>query len=196
MSKKRPIPKAKLETLSKMFQIEEEYFQKELNEVEKIEIQLDYLRRLSNKEAFKMPDFIVDDDGNKHKVMKWIDPYEDERRLLQREYAIETVILQLRSSLYSELYNPEFFGDKNYLWILQELSSFFMETSPEGWSDERKETWVDQQKKRASALRMLLNYFNHFKIEHEQFMREQSLMDDDLHDFVRKHDLIRSKNEL
>ncbi|MGF9912692.1 hypothetical protein ABEX47_17865 [Paenibacillus ehimensis] len=63
LSKKRPIPKAKLEALSELFHIEEELFTKELNEVEKIQIQLEYLRRLSKRDSFEVPDFFTDDDG-------------------------------------------------------------------------------------------------------------------------------------
>ncbi|MEK5174578.1 helix-turn-helix transcriptional regulator [Heyndrickxia sp. FSL W8-0496] len=46
----QPIPKKHLKTLSKYFNVKEEYFQKELSEAEKIEIRISKLRQQKNEE--------------------------------------------------------------------------------------------------------------------------------------------------
>lgn len=51
LSRRRPIPKAKLEALSKLFKLEAEYFQKELSKIEEIELRLDYLDRISRRQS-------------------------------------------------------------------------------------------------------------------------------------------------
>lgn len=190
LSKKRPIPIAKLESLSKMFGIKEEYFVKELNEVEKIEIQLEYLRRKSKKESYQMPDFIEDDEGNEVEIFRWIDPYEDERRMLYRELEIEMVILHLRSSLYTELYDQENDQSDRILKTMQYLSHLFDEFAPDDWDEKKKDIWNQKKEKRLTALEYLTYYLREYKKGEEQFCRGQDVLDDGVFDFVVEHDLL------
>lgn len=196
LSKKRPIPKAKLEALSKMFHIDEEFFEKELTEVEKIQIQMEYLRRRSKKDSFQIEDVATDPDGNEHEYLRWIDPYEDERRLLNHELEIEMVILNLRASLYTELYDSEsYYSNYRFLEILQRLSKMLDESAKDDWNEERKKKWNKQKGTRISALQTVIYYLGSVKKEHGQFMRGQDAIDDDVYDFTVKHDLLRSKKD-
>lgn len=63
LSKRRPIPNSKLEALSRLFKLEVEYFQKELTKIEEIELQLEYLNRVSKKDSFEIPDYFTDADA-------------------------------------------------------------------------------------------------------------------------------------
>ncbi|WP_308638990.1 helix-turn-helix domain-containing protein [Paenibacillus silvisoli] len=191
LSNKRPIPKAKLEALSKLFKIEEEYFTKELNEVEKIQIQKEYLRRLSRRESFEMPDFITDDDGVTHEYTRWVDPYEDERRMLDQELQIEALILSLRSMLYTELYANNISDVRRTLETLERLSELFDEELPEDLNESEQRDWLQRQNKRMSAIRSLIYYMVIPQRGFGQFMRGQDAIDDDIYDLIVKHDLKR-----
>ncbi|WP_338593220.1 helix-turn-helix transcriptional regulator [Paenibacillus sp. Y5S-9] len=108
LSKKRPIPQSKLEALSKMFGIDEVYFQKELSEVEKIEIEINYLNRLSKRDSVQVPIQIIDEEGIKHEVFEMFDPHEQVIRAMHEELAIQKLILRLRGVLYNESMTSEF----------------------------------------------------------------------------------------
>ncbi|WP_433752317.1 helix-turn-helix domain-containing protein [Paenibacillus amylolyticus] len=108
LSKKRPIPQSKLEALSKMFGIDEVYFQKELSEVEKIQIEINYLNRLSKRDSVQVPIQIIDEEGIKHEVFEMFDPHEQVIRAMHEELAIQKLILRLRGVLYNESMTSEF----------------------------------------------------------------------------------------
>ncbi|XOK63022.1 hypothetical protein ACJ7K1_07825 [Paenibacillus elgii] len=193
LSKKRPIPKAKLEALSKLFHIEEELFTKELNEVEKIQIQLEYFRRLSKRDSFKVPDFFTDDDGVEHEYLVWVDPYEDTRRMLTKDLQIETVILNLRSALYDELYEDDFYKGSPLLDMLERVSELFDENVPESLDADEQVKWTQRQDKRMSALRFLVYYLVVPMFGSGQFQRGSDAIDDDIYDLCVKHDLLSKK---
>ncbi|WP_135552691.1 hypothetical protein [Paenibacillus cymbidii] len=190
LSKKRPIPKAKLETLSKWFQIDEIYFTKELNEVEKIQIQADYLRRLSKRDRFEITDTHTDDDGTEYEYVRWVDPYEDERRLLHQELAIETVILQLRSALYQERYEQQLHnGSSPILVTLERIATLYGGSVTDSWDDTRKQAWQRLQADRKTALDSLLYYMTVPQDGFGPFLRGKDILDDDLFDLTEKHQL-------
>jgi len=192
LSKKRPIPKTKLEALSALFKIEEEFFTKELNEVEKIQIQLEYLRRLSNQDSYEMPDFFTDNDGARQEYLRWVDPYEDERRMLEHELQIETVILNLRSTLYTELYERnDYSGKHRILETVERLSELFHETMPSDLEEAEQAKWTVQREKRMSALQWLVYYLVVPQLGFGQFQRGHDAIDDDIYDLIAKHDLFR-----
>ncbi|MFD0677389.1 MULTISPECIES: hypothetical protein [unclassified Paenibacillus] len=194
LSKKRPIPKAKLEALSAMFKIEEEFFTKELNEVEKIQIQLEYLRRLSKRDSFEMPDIFTDDEGVQQEYLRWVDPHEDERRMLAQELQIETVILNLRSTLYTELYEHDFYrGRYRILETLERLSELLDEMLPENLTEAEQTKWTERKDKRMSALQWLVYYLVMPQRGLGQFQRGNDAIDDDIYDLSVKHDLLRNK---
>lgn len=190
LSKKRPIPKAKLEALSALFKIEEEWFTKELNEVDKIQIQLEYFRRLSKRDAFEMPDFFTDHDGVKQEYTRWVDPYEDERRMLTQELQIETVILNLRSALYSELYEHDFYKRTRMQELFERLAELFNKTIPDNLDEADHVRWTQQQDKRMSALSSLVYYMVVPELGFGQFQRGSDAIDDDIYDFCAKHNLL------
>ncbi|MEJ3717222.1 MULTISPECIES: helix-turn-helix transcriptional regulator [Paenibacillus] len=126
LSKKRPIPKSKLEALSKMFGIDEEYFHKELNEVEKVQIELEYLNRLSKKNSMLIPDVVQDDEGIQHEIMVMFDPHEHEIRAKHEELALQKLLLRLKGILYNESFLSDFSLDHHFN-LLKEVCNFLEE---------------------------------------------------------------------
>lgn len=105
---KRKIPSSKIDDLARLFKLEKYFFQKELTEVEKIEIELNYLNRLSKRDTLEIPIQITDEDGIEHEVFEKFDPHEGDIRAKQEELGIQKVILRLRGVLYNESITSEF----------------------------------------------------------------------------------------
>jgi transcriptional regulator with XRE-family HTH domain len=156
LSKRRPIPKAKLEALSKLFKLEADYFQKELTKIEEIELRLDYLDRISNRDSFEIPDYFTEADGTEHEYTRSIDPYEEEKRMIYDELKIEKIILRLQGVLYDELYSVDK-GNKGYE-ILERTSNVLNESVTNNLNVEQQLEWESKHDRRIEALRSMM-YF-------------------------------------
>ncbi|MEF2245381.1 helix-turn-helix domain-containing protein [Paenibacillus sp. IITD108] len=190
LSRRRPIPKAKLEALSQLFRIEEDFFQKELTKVEEIELRLDYLRRESKRDSFEVEDVIADDDGKEYGYTKIIDPHEDEWRMATEELKIEKVILTLQGELYNELYELDR-GNKAYE-IIERMTNVLNESVPLGLDDEQQLQWERKHDNRIEALRSMMYFmgitgFFVWDEEEESFHNE-------LFKLLKKHDLLWMKD--
>ncbi|MGO4548548.1 helix-turn-helix domain-containing protein [Paenibacillus sp. 2TAB23] len=190
ISKRRPIPKAKLEALSQLFKIEEGFFQKDLTKVEEIELRLDYLRRISKRDLFEVEDIITDDDGKEYEYTRLIDPHEDEWRMATEELKIEKVILTLQGELYNELYELDR-GNKA-LEVVERLSNVLNEAVPSRLDAEQQLQWERKHDKRIEALRSMMYFmgitgFSVWDEEEESFHKE-------LFKLLKKHDLLWMKD--
>ncbi|MDQ8734834.1 helix-turn-helix transcriptional regulator [Paenibacillus sp. LHD-38] len=189
LSKRRPIPKAKLEALSKLFNLEAEYFQKELTKIEEIELRLDYLNRSSKRDSFEIPDYFTDTDGNEHEYTRSIDPYQEEKRMIYDELKIEKIILTLQGDLYHELYDPEQ-GNKAYE-ILERASNVLNESVPNNLDAEQQLQWYRKHDKRIEALRSMMYFMDitGFAVWDE----EEESFHNELFKLLKKHDLLWMK---
>lgn len=99
-SGRRPIPADKRAMLTKLFRIDEEFFtKKELTEVEKIKIEIDYLERVSKRDSFEIEQTILDDRGNEHQTYSWHNPYEGDLRYKYHQLACEELFQKVRGIL-------------------------------------------------------------------------------------------------
>ena len=105
---KRKIPSSKIDDLARLFKMDKQLFQKELTEVDKIEIELNYLNRLSKRDTMEIPIQIIDEEGNEHEVFEMFDPHDQDIRVKLEELAIQKLILRLRGVLYNESMISEF----------------------------------------------------------------------------------------
>ncbi|MFD2115089.1 helix-turn-helix domain-containing protein [Paenibacillus yanchengensis] len=189
LSKRRPIPRAKLEALSKLFNLEAEYFQKELTKIEEIELRLDYLNRSSKRDSFETPDYFTDTDGNEHEYTRSIDPYQEEKRMMYDELKIEKIILTLQGDLYHELYNPDQ-GNKAYE-ILGRVSNVLNESVPNDLDAEQQLQWDRKHDKRIEALRSMMYFMDitGFAVWDE----EEESFHNELFKLLKKQDLLWMK---
>ncbi|MBD8839445.1 helix-turn-helix transcriptional regulator [Paenibacillus sp. CFBP 13594] len=91
---KRNISSSKIDELAALFKLDKHLFQKELTEVEKIEIELDYLNRLSKRDVMLVPE--SNDTYNPHSDMI-------ESKL--RELENNKLLLRVKRLLYSNSSN-------------------------------------------------------------------------------------------
>ncbi|MBE3650483.1 helix-turn-helix domain-containing protein [Paenibacillus polymyxa] len=123
---KRKIPPTKIEDLAELFKLDKQLFQKELTEVDKIEIELNYLNRLSKRDSMMVPDEIVDDEGIQHEIMVMFDPHEHEIRAKHEELALQKLLLRLKGVLYNESFLSDFSLDHHFN-LLKEVCNFLEE---------------------------------------------------------------------
>ncbi|NEW04708.1 helix-turn-helix domain-containing protein [Paenibacillus sp. SYP-B3998] len=123
-SGRRPIPKDKLPLVSKLFRIDEEYFKKkELTEVEKIKIEINYLERLSKRDTEQIPDTYTDDEGNQHETYFWYNPHEGELRYKYEELAYEELVLRIKRILTHDFaLDMEYQRTRNHFHVVKELT--------------------------------------------------------------------------
>ncbi|WP_340032536.1 helix-turn-helix transcriptional regulator [Paenibacillus sp. FSL K6-1122] len=91
---KRKISSSKIDELATLFKLDKHLFQKELTEVEKIEIELDYLNRLSKRDAMLVPE------GN-----DTYNPHSDVIESKLRELENNKLLLRVKRLLYSNSSN-------------------------------------------------------------------------------------------
>lgn len=189
LSKRRPIPKAKLEALSKLFKLEAEYFQKELTKIEEIELRLDYLNRISKRDSFEIQDFFTDTDGTEHEYTRSIDPYEDEWRMASEELKIERAILTLQGELYHELYGMD--RSNRVFEIVERISNVLNETVPNDLDAEQQQQWERKHDKRIEALRSMMYFMGitGFAVWNE----EEESFHNELFKLQKKYDLLWMK---
>lgn len=122
ISTRRTITNQNLEKLSNLFKLDERYFSEKLNEVEKIEIEIIYLNRLSKKESYQDSYMDSDDAGNEYEAVIWIDPYENELRMKYEEFAIEKLVMKMKGILIDEGFTSQFREDTHF-HLLKNISS-------------------------------------------------------------------------
>lgn len=122
---KRKISQSKLNDLEQLFKLDKELFQKELTEVEKIEIEIEYLNRISRRDTLSVPETVYDN-GNPYEIMSSYNPHEDELRMKHEELAIQKLLLRLKSVLYNESLTGEFALDRHFD-ILNDVCSLLEE---------------------------------------------------------------------
>lgn len=93
LKERRNIPQKRLEQLSKLFNLSEEYFQKELLNSEKLKIQKAYLDQ--NATFLEYEKIIKDDEGNEHLVIIEYSPEEHESRNISGQIKIAELIEQV-----------------------------------------------------------------------------------------------------
>lgn len=123
-SGRRPIPKDKLPLVTKLFRIDEEYFKKkELTEVEKTKIEINYLERASKRDSHQIPDTIRDEEGNEHEVYSWYNPHAGELRYKYEELAYEELTLRLKQILNHDFnMEMEYHRTQNHFHVVRMLA--------------------------------------------------------------------------
>lgn len=167
-SGRRPIPKDKLPFVSKLFRIDEEYFQKkELTEVEKIKIEINYLERASKRDTHEVEHTITDDDGNVHEAYFWYNPHEGELRYKYEELACEELVLKLKGILIHDFYlDMQYYRTTNHFEIVRKLADLLDQDEGEEGIEEYEEITEEEalrQKKvsiKVDALRSMLHFLN------------------------------------
>ncbi|MEC0226228.1 helix-turn-helix domain-containing protein [Paenibacillus alba] len=122
ISTRRPITKQNLEKLSDLFKLDERYFSEEINDVDKIEIEIIYLNRLSKKESYQDSYMDSDEEGKEYKAVIWVDPYENELRMKHEELAIEKLVKKMKGILMDESFTSQFREDTHF-HLLTNISS-------------------------------------------------------------------------
>lgn len=98
---KKKIPKERLEQLSQIFNLPSSYFQKELNRVEIIDVELAYYDKLSKEEMQTITETGFDYEEEEHFYYEvTIDPYETERKYLRYKRVKEELLLQTENMLF------------------------------------------------------------------------------------------------
>jgi len=192
ISTRRPIPKAKLEALSKLFKIEEGYFQKTLSEIDKIELQLGFLERKSRKESFEIADAFIDDNGVQQEVFISIDPNENETRMISDELSIERAVLKLRANLIRELdlEQESVPVGGNLLEILQRITIVIDESVPDPLKGKKKVKWEQKHTARIKAMRSMMYFLGVYKKGWETWNDDEDSFHNDLCKVLMKHGLI------
>jgi transcriptional regulator with XRE-family HTH domain len=102
-SGRRPVPADKRVMLTKLFRIDEEYFtKKELTEVEKIRIEIDYLQRVSKRDSFELEQTFKDDQGMEHQAYCWYNPYEGDLRFKYHQLECEELFQKIKSIIHQK----------------------------------------------------------------------------------------------
>jgi transcriptional regulator with XRE-family HTH domain len=196
ISTRRPIPKNKLKALSEMFGKDEEIFQKELNEVEKLQIELDFLKMQSKKDAHQITLPFKDEYGFEYEVDRWIDPHEDERRIKTHELEIETVMLKLRQILYGEHYEFEAGNEGlKLLELIKRFTTILTEEAPESFSKSQKKEWLSKHNSRINALQMVMYFLGVYRKEWGKPFIKDGNLEHKFYDFFTEEDYIWSKEE-
>ncbi|AIQ11352.1 helix-turn-helix domain-containing protein [Paenibacillus durus] len=160
-SGRRPIPKNKLPLLSKLFKIDEEYFKKkELTQVEKIEIEINYLKRASKRDSEQIPETIIDEDGNQLEVYSWFDPHEGDLRYKYEELEYEKLNERLRKILeYDFNLEFQFQRSKNHFHVVRHLADL-LEEDEGGEGIEDHEEITDEEAERRKKIHVKIDVLN------------------------------------
>ncbi|MDO3682134.1 helix-turn-helix domain-containing protein [Paenibacillus ehimensis] len=194
-SGRRPIPKDKLPLVSKLFRIDEEYFQKkELTEVEKIKIEINYLERASKRDTHEVEHTITDDDGNVHEAYFWHNPHEGELRYKYEELACEELVLKLRRILNYDFHlDMEYTRANDHFKVVKQLADLLAQDEGKEGNEEYEEITEEEVQRRRNvsikvdALRSMLHFLNGGKL---LGFGKIDLFEQELFDLLRKYDVI------
>jgi len=193
---RRRIPKQRLEALSALFRLEGELFQKELTELEKLNIELDYIRRRSRKDAYDIEYESTDDDGKHILIKESINPHEDEWKLKQNEIELETMIQRLKGII-DPVYekSPLPFESNRNIETLKRLLDIWEDIDcPDTLSEKAREVWDEQTNRRLEAIRSTMYFLGPYKLDWEPWMLQEGSLESDLFHVFSKHQSIRSEN--
>jgi transcriptional regulator with XRE-family HTH domain len=115
---RKRIPETRQQQLSELFSLPKEYFGKELEPAEKIQVQLVHLQQLAQAEGFDVEHTMLDDSGTEVAVRRHVNPYEGEMFHLFREQYREMLITQIRGLVGSD---DDMQSDENY-FLLKEVT--------------------------------------------------------------------------
>lgn len=189
---KRKIPPAKIEDLAELFKLDKQLFQKELTEVDKIEIELNYLNRLSKRDSIMVPDEMVDDEGIQHELMVLFDPHEHEIRAKHEELALQKLLLRLKGVLYNESFLSDFSLDHHFN-LLKGVCNFLEEDNYFQVTDRGIE--IEGNSSQVTAVQSLiyiLNNENKLAFGH----REENDFILELEELLHKHKLLSPNHVL
>lgn len=199
-SGRRPIPKDKLPLVSQLFKIDEEYFtKKELTQVEKIKIEINYLERASKRNSEPIPDTITDDDGNRIEVYRWFDPHEVDLRYKYEELAYERLLERVKKILYHDLYlDMQYYRSRNHFHVVRQLADLLEQDEGKEENEEYEvlsEEEAIRWKKvavRVDALNSMLKFLNGGKL---LAIGEDDPFENELFHLLRKYEVIDSEEQ-
>lgn len=171
-SGRRPIPKDKLPLVSRLFKIDEEYFKKkELTQIEKIKIEINYLERASKRDSEQVPDTIIDDDGNQIEVYSWFNPHEVDLRYKYEELEYEKLYERLRKILDHDFHlEIQFYRSKNHFHVVRQLADLLEQDEGKEEIEEHEEITEEEAMRRkkvsvkVDALSSMLKLLNSGKL--------------------------------
>lgn len=171
-SGRRPIPKGKLSLVSKLFKVDEEFFKKkELSEVEKIKIEINYLERASKRDSFHLEDIIRDDEGNDIEVYQWYNPHEGDLRYKYEELAYEELTVRLNRILNNDFnVDMQFHRARNHYHVFRDIADLLDQDEGKKEIEEYEEITEDEFlrrkkiAKKVNALSTMLKFLNGGKL--------------------------------
>jgi transcriptional regulator with XRE-family HTH domain len=163
-SGRRPIPSEKLSLLSKLFRIDEEYFRKkELSDVEKIKVEINYLERIAKRDSFTLEETVTDFEGVEHQVYTWHNPYDGDLRFKYEALAREELLQRIRGILHhDEYYELVTYRSKNHYHIYRQTSDL-LELDGGELDEEISKEETEERKKvslKENALGSMLQFLN------------------------------------
>jgi transcriptional regulator with XRE-family HTH domain len=196
-SGRRPIPRDKLPLVSKLFRIDEEYFKKkELSEVEKIYIEINYLERASKRDSFQLEDTIIDD-GKEIEVYSWYNPHEGDLRYKYEELAYEELYVRLKQILNYDFHlDIQFHRTKNHFQVVTQLVDLLEKDEGkqgiERYEDITEEELLSRKKisRRVDTLSTMLQFLNGGKLLAFGKIDE---FDNELFNLLRKYGVINTE---
>lgn len=101
ISGKKSIPEERLNQLSEIFDIPKSYFQKKINRVEMVDIEIAYYKKLSEKERYTVIETGFDYENEEYHFYEVeIDPYEHKRKYLEHRRSKEKLLLRTEQLLF------------------------------------------------------------------------------------------------
>jgi transcriptional regulator with XRE-family HTH domain len=171
-SGRRPIPKDKLSLVSKLFKVDEEFFKKkELSEVEKLKIEINYLERASKRDSYHLEETIPDDEGTMIEVYRWHNPHEGDLRYKYEELAYEELSVRLSRILNYDLHlDMQFHRATNHYLVFREIADLLEQDEGKEEIEEYEDISEDEalrrkkMAKKVNALSIMLKFLNGGKL--------------------------------
>jgi transcriptional regulator with XRE-family HTH domain len=122
---RRNISKANLEKLSKLFGLPEDFFQKELNRVEMVDVQIAYYRKLAEEEGetVTIPQYDRET-GEYYEVEEFYNPYHDILWKLNYRRNKEIVLLETEKLLFEQFETNDNDDELDEFWKLLDGSAY------------------------------------------------------------------------
>lgn len=198
-SGRRPIPKDKLSLVSKLFKVDEEFFKKkELSEVEKIKIEINYLERASKRDSFHLEETIRNEEGNNIEVYTWHNPHEGDLRYKYEELAYEELSLRLNKILnYDFQLDMQFHRARNHYNIFREIADLLDQDEGKEEIEEYEEITEDEAlrrkkiTKKVNALSTTLKFLNGGKLV---AFGKIDAFEKELFEMLQKYEVIDTKH--
>ena len=190
-SQRRPITAVNKTKLAQLFQIDEMYISKEINQVEEIQIEITYLNQLSEKESYQDSYMDTTEEGERYEATIWVDPYENELRMKHEELAIEKLILQMKGVLMNESFLSQFRVDAHFR-LLERITSILAK-APYSVDEYGEEIPSEVDGKINALTRMVSLLVNEENVY--GFNGESQGLSHDLHLLLHKHNVLPTLRE-